>query len=91
MDKWKAKEIKIMELGGNKKAHAFYSKNGMFTDGVPNHTNPLLSKYKMQLQKSALAEIGDDTGSSHTPVSTVSAPEPVIEETKAEDPFFAAL
>lgn len=57
MDKWKLKEIRIMELGGNKKAHAFYSKNNMFNDGVPNHENPTLSKYKMALSKQALADI----------------------------------
>jgi hypothetical protein len=29
MDRWKAKELKCMELGGNKLAYAFYEKNGM--------------------------------------------------------------
>ena len=29
MDRWKAKELKSMELGGNKLAQAYYEKNGM--------------------------------------------------------------
>lgn len=92
MDKWKAKEIKIMELGGNKKAHAFYSKNNMYTEGVPNHTNPMLAKYKTQLQKSALAEIGEGTATTGASTAT----EDVVmesnkEEEKVVDPFFASL
>jgi ADP-ribosylation factor GTPase-activating protein 2/3 len=92
MDKWKAKELKIMELGGNKKAHTFYAKNSMFSDGIPNHENPALAKYKMQLQKAALAELGV---SSAAPSATSAAPAPVpvatMEETKVEDPFFSSL
>jgi len=30
MDKWKLKECKQMELGGNKNAAAFFEKNGMY-------------------------------------------------------------
>lgn len=37
MDKWKWKEIKCMELGGNKNAAIFYEKNDMYVDGKPNH------------------------------------------------------
>lgn len=37
MDKWKAKEVKQMELGGNKNALMYYEKNGMFNAGKPNH------------------------------------------------------
>jgi len=29
MDRWKKKELKQMELGGNKLAREFYNKNGM--------------------------------------------------------------
>ena len=90
MDKWKAKEIKIMELGGNKKAHAFYSKNGMFTDGVPNHTNPVLAKYKVQLQKTALSQLEGTSSAKAKPVISA-IPEPVKEEPKVEDPFFSSL
>lgn len=89
MDKWKAKEIKIMELGGNKKAHAFYSKNGMFTDGRPNHENPTLSKYKMALAKQALEALGADAPTSKPPLTAPKVVEtaPKEEESK-EDPFF---
>ena len=37
MDRWKPKEVKQMELGGNKNAVIFFEKNGMFVDGKPNH------------------------------------------------------
>lgn len=41
MDRWKAKELKCMELGGNKQAAAYYEKNGMTQpDGTPNHKAP---------------------------------------------------
>jgi hypothetical protein len=41
MDRWKAKELKGMELGGNKLASAYYEKNGMYqADGTPNHKAP---------------------------------------------------
>jgi hypothetical protein len=29
MNRWKAKELKSMELGGNKLASAYYEKNGI--------------------------------------------------------------
>lgn len=40
MDRWKFKEIKQMELGGNKSAMIFYEKNGMYQEGNPNHKAP---------------------------------------------------
>jgi len=94
MDRWKAKEIKIMELGGNKKAHAFYAKNNMFNDGRPDHENPALSKYKMALSKQAL-ELWGDTKTTK-PAATVpdSAPfelDSKKEETKEADNFFESL
>jgi hypothetical protein len=47
MDRWKAKELKSMELGGNKLASTYFEKNSMFqADGTPNHKAPQLSKYK---------------------------------------------
>ena len=46
-----------MQLGGNKKAKEYYTKNDMYLDGRPDHENPLLSKYKMALQKQALEEL----------------------------------
>lgn len=58
MDRWKAKELKSMELGGNKLAAAYYEKNGMMqADGTPNHKAPHLSKYKQDLAKKAEMEI----------------------------------
>ena len=86
MDKWKAKEIRIMELGGNKKAHAFYTKNGMFVDGRPNHENPTLTKYKSALAKQALAEIDNQPSSktNNTQEEPISTP---VEEDKKEEIF----
>ena len=40
-----------MELGGNAKAKEFYKKNGMLKDGdPPDHKNPALTKYKLELK-----------------------------------------
>lgn len=91
MDVWKAKEVRIMELGGNKKAHAFYSKNNMFIDGRPDHENPALAKYKMGLAKQALVDLGaGEKAPKAAPVPVVpSAPIEITqkEEEKA-DTFF---
>ena len=41
MDRWKAKELKSMELGGNKLALQYYERNSMMkADGTPNHIAP---------------------------------------------------
>jgi hypothetical protein len=58
MDKWKWKEIKCMELGGNKNAMTFYEKNDMVADGKPNHKAPALQKYKADLARRAEIAIG---------------------------------
>lgn len=33
MDRWKARELKQMEFGGNKLAKMYYEKNGMLKNG----------------------------------------------------------
>lgn len=93
MDVWKAKEIKIMELGGNKKAHAFYAKNNMYIDGRPDHENPALSKYKMSLAKQALSSLGAEVKETKAPVASIpeAAPLEMKEETKESDAFFESL
>lgn len=53
MDKWKHKELKRMELGGNKRAQLFYEQNGMIKDGRPDHEAPAHSRYKMELAAEA--------------------------------------
>jgi hypothetical protein len=58
MDRWKLKELKQMELGGNKNALIYYEKNGMFADGKPNHKAVQLTKYKTDLLKRVEIEIG---------------------------------
>ena len=58
MDRWKLKELKQMELGGNKNAHIFFEKNGMYVDGKPNHKAAQLAKYKSDLLKKVEIEIG---------------------------------
>ena len=58
MDRWKNKELKCMELGGNKLATAFFEKNNMMkADGTPNHLAPQLAKHKTDLTKRAEAAI----------------------------------
>jgi hypothetical protein len=43
MDRWKARELKQMELGGNKIAKSFYEKNGLLKQGQPpDHKAPAL-------------------------------------------------
>jgi len=49
MDKWKLKELKTMEVGGNKRAAEFYKKHNMFKGGNPDHEHPSLSAYKATL------------------------------------------
>jgi hypothetical protein len=46
MDRWKMKELKNMELGGNKHANEFYENHDMIIDGKPNHRAPALASYK---------------------------------------------
>jgi len=59
MDRWKARELKQMELGGNKLARAFYEKNGMISQGSPpDHKNPALSKYKADLKARSEQALG---------------------------------
>ena len=40
MDRWKRKELKQMELGGNKNALEYYEENQMFKDGKVDHEAP---------------------------------------------------
>ena len=49
MDRWKMKEVKTMELGGNKRAQEYYAKHGMMVGGLPDHKNPALAAYKQTL------------------------------------------
>jgi gentisate 1,2-dioxygenase len=64
MDRWKARELKQMELGGNKLARAYYEKNNMLPSGSPpDHKNPALSKYKEDLKKRALKALGQEVES----------------------------
>jgi hypothetical protein len=59
MDRWKARELKQMEFGGNKAAKAFYEKNGMLVSGQPpDHKNPALTRYKNELKMKAEKSLG---------------------------------
>mmetsp|Transcript_47925 Transcript_47925/g.63429 ORF Transcript_47925/g.63429 Transcript_47925/m.63429 type:complete len:96 (-) Transcript_47925:848-1135(-) len=60
MDRWKTKELKQMELGGNKNAKAFYEENFMYKDGKPDHEAPLHSRYKLELAAKAEAAIREE-------------------------------
>ena len=46
MDKWKRKELKQMELGGNKNAREYYESKSMLKDGKPDHEAAPHSAYK---------------------------------------------
>ena len=69
MDRWKHKEMKCMELGGNKNAHVYYEKNNMMDGGKPNHKAPQLAKYKQDLSKKAETELGINSGASSASAS----------------------
>jgi len=60
MDRWKAKELKQMELGGNANAKAFYEENFMYKDGKPDHEAPLHSRYKLELAAKAEAALREE-------------------------------
>lgn len=61
MDRWKARELKQLELGGNKSAKAFYEKNGMLPQGQPpDHKNPTLTRYKNDLKLKSEKAVGID-------------------------------
>jgi len=49
MDRWKRKELKAMELGGNKNVLEYYEENGMIKDGKPDHESAPHAKQKMDL------------------------------------------
>ena len=76
MDRWKIDQLTFMEQGGNARAKQFYVKNGMIKDGVPNHQDPKLAKYKAQVQ----AEVDQIVGTRATQ-PTKSEPVPVVKET----------
>jgi len=57
MDRWKRKELKCMELGGNKNAAEYYEANGMMKDGKPDHEAAPHSRWKMELAQKAEAAI----------------------------------
>ena len=95
MDRWKAKELKCMELGGNKNAQMYYEKNGMINaDGKPNHQAAAHAKYKQDLARKVrsnnLFDQAEQTlGFSASKVTMVSAPLPKIEETASSNDFFS--
>ena len=60
MDRWKRKELKQMELGGNKNAQQFYEENGMYKEGKPDHEHPMHSRQKMELSGKAEAAIREE-------------------------------
>eukprot|EP00344_Euplotes_crassus_P011276 CAMPEP_0196997686 /NCGR_PEP_ID=MMETSP1380-20130617/3231_1 /TAXON_ID=5936 /ORGANISM="Euplotes crassus, Strain CT5" /LENGTH=301 /DNA_ID=CAMNT_0042413993 /DNA_START=226 /DNA_END=1131 /DNA_ORIENTATION=+ len=92
MDVWKAKEVRVMELGGNKKAHTFYAKNNMFIDGRPDHENPALAKYKMGLAKQALADIGAASSTEKAaPAPTFAPVETLEKEEEKKEIFFEEI
>ena len=48
-DKWTAKELKVMEIGGNKNAAMYYESNGLCMNGIYNYADPLAARYRDEL------------------------------------------
>ena len=57
MDKWKLKEIKHMELGGNKRVRQYFEENGMSKDGGNDHEAAPHARWKMELAAEGEKEI----------------------------------
>lgn len=55
MDRWKRKELKQMELGGNKNAKIYYTERNMYVDGKPDHTAAPHAAHKQELSAKAEA------------------------------------
>lgn len=53
LDKWKAKQLEQMKLGGNKAAKAYFDRNDLVQAGQHNYTSPLAAKYRSTLAKKA--------------------------------------
>ena len=64
MDRWKRKEVKAMQLGGNKNAAIYYEQNGMYEGGKPNHEAAPHARYKQELSVKCEAAIKADMASS---------------------------
>jgi hypothetical protein len=64
MDRWKVKELKQMELSGNKVVREFYEENGMIDGGKPDHKNPALQRYKNELKVRVDKELGSVSAAS---------------------------
>ena len=67
MDRWKRKELKQMELGGNKNAAIFYEENMMFKEGRPDtRANKLLPIRKASTSRDVSASPGTGADSAET-------------------------
>ena len=54
LDKWTRKQLKQMELGGNKAAKTYFDKNDLYAAGLHNYALPLAVKYRTDLVKRVL-------------------------------------
>ncbi len=88
LDKWNRKQLKQMELGGNKAAKAYFEKHDLIQAGQHNYTLPLVVKYRVELAKRAESAIAQSIPEV-TAAEPVPGPAPAKEETKTDD-FFAA-
>ena len=53
LDKWNRKQLKQMELGGNKAAKAYFEKHDLIQAGLHSYSLPLAIKYRTELAKKA--------------------------------------
>jgi len=80
MDRWKAKELRQMENGGNKLAREFYEANGMMDADKPDHKNPALQRYKNELKAKVDKAMGV-----LPPVKPIETPVAPLKEAKPEE------
>jgi len=59
LDKWNRKQLKQMELGGNKVAKAYFEKHDLIQAGQHNYSLPMAQKYRAELAKRAEAALSD--------------------------------
>ena len=56
-DKWTAKELKQMEIGGNLNASKCFEINKLYTNGQHDYSMPLAAKYRQELCKLAEMQV----------------------------------
>ena len=48
-DKWKRKQLKLMEFGGNKQANLYFNKYQLNIEGIRDYKAPQATRYRREL------------------------------------------